>query len=533
MTLLPKPLTALFTATLLLAGSLGLVGMVAGETERYDLGQLEVITGTVGDDNGARHRLQEEGDFVAVKFGGDSWFAVVYGTNETPNFIHMRSFQLRYLGGATITNERGRTVNDNQPIPIAHIAGQALPALVEFKDEGYDRPFFGAGNGLFDFRPIAGKRGTGLFNLNWAEPVQKAVDLRTAWTLDFDRENDVVIDHANQTAELTFALSAYDLPYVHVRDDTPTGEVLDEVTITFHLTVRAVQRTVDMPWYKVEVGNNEVRHSKRMDNRTLNGTAIESGMKYDHYINGWDYQVRNNNSRLMLTTYNVFATFIPGGVAKWMKSQFLDNHMPDATGVAEYETDYEIDQDTGNTSTYGARGDDAGRNDSGTNDSRPDDQGRVRYRADRQLTNRIQRVATNRLDFNDNWGRVARFQWVSDVESTVNGTTTTNESLTYQVHAMQQLQPFMYCHDPDRLQEIRDRDVVRGIVILGGYIYPAGDTIFHDPLFEVGTVLADLGDDLQKLLNQLGILQIVELVAVGGLAVVLVARSRRRIARLK
>lgn len=534
---IPKPLTALLAATLLLAGSLGLAGVVTGETERYDLGKLEVITGTVGDDNGTRYRLQEDGDFIAVRFGGDSWFAVVYGTDKTPNFIHMRSFQLRYLGGATITNERGRVINDNQPLPTAHIAGQALPALVEFKDEGYDRPFFGAedvgaGNGLFDFMPVAGARGIGAFNPNWAEPIQKAVDLRTAWTLHHNSSTDVVIDEADRSAELTFALSAYDLPYVYVRDGTPSGEVLDEVTITFHLTVRAVQKNIEMPWYEVEVDGDNVRHSERVANHTLNGTAIEATMKYDHLIDGWDYQERDNSSRLMLTTYTAFSTFIPNGVAKWMRSQFLENHLPDATGALAYETDYEIDQDTGDASAYGARGGDAGRDDSGTNDSRPDDRGRVKYRADKQMVNRIQRVATNRLDFNDNWDRVARFQWVSDVESTVNGTTT-NETFMYQVHAMQPLQLFMYRHDPDRLQEIRDRGVVRGIVVQGGYIYPAGDTVFHDPSFEVGTVLVELGNDLQSLLNKLGVLQIVELVAVGGLAVALVARSRRRIARLK
>jgi len=71
--------------------------------------------------------------------------------------------------------------------------------------------------------------------------------------------------------------------------------------------------------------------------------------------------------------------------------------------------------------------------------------------------------------------------------------------------------------------------------VMGGYIYPAGDTLFHDPSFETATnlveILDEAGEDLQDLLDELAAIQIVQLFLVAAIAVAAVGMTHRRLKR--
>ena len=545
----PSKLTSLLMVAVMV-GAVFLVATpsVAAETASYDLGKLEVITGTVGEDPGASEKLNEAGDFIAIRFGDDSWFSVVYGTDESPNYIHMRSHQKQYLGGATVVKANGDTIDDARPIPVIRNAGQALTSLIEFQDDGYqigfgdNRKTIGADNGLFDYKPKQGWQGHSTFQAGKREPIQKAVSLSTNWTRS---DIEVDLDQERKAASVNFSLTATNLSYIYLNETAPDPlPVLENVTLTFHLQAQAVERDVEVPWFKVTVKQREAIDSQVADTRHYHGTTINSTMKYDHFIDGWNYTQRGNSTRLMLMTFTSFATFIPQGVEKWFKAQYLDEHLKEGNGMAEYEVDYEIDQDTGDETTYkedGGRGGDNG-DDGGDGskdfDGKPDGKGKVKYRPEKDYLNKVQRIKKNQLTFNDNWERVARFSWVSEVDSTIDDDTTT-ENLTYQIHAIQPLQLYLAKADlakkTDRLQDYQSRGIAKGIVVMGGYIYPAGDTLFHDPSFETATnlveILDEAGEDLQDLLDELAAIQIVQLFLVAAIAVAAVGMTHRRLKR--
>ena len=542
-------LTSLFvTAVMVFAAVMVAVPSMAAETTHYELGQLEIITGTVGDSTDAMEKLSEAGDFIAIRFGDDSWFSVVYGTDESPNYIHMRSHQKQYLGGATVLNVKGEIIDDAKPIPVIRNTGQALTTLVEFKDQGYQigggehKKTIGTDNGLFDHKPKLGWQGHSTFQAGNREPIQKAVSLFTNWTRS-DIEMD--LDKEQQVANVNFSLTATNLSYLYIDETAPeTLPVLENVTLTFHLQAQAVEKEIDVPWFDVTVERSEVVDSASGGVKHYSGTTINSTMKYDHFIDGWNYTQRDNSSRLMLLTFTSFATFIPQGVAKWFKSQYLEQHLEDGNGMAEYYVDYEIDQTTGDEQTYrkdpgrgGREGQKAGR-DEDKQGGKPDEQGKVKYRPDGEYLNKVQRLKKNEFAFNDNWERVARFSWVSDVETTIDDQTTT-ENLTYQIHAMQPLQLYLAKADlvkqTHRLDDYRSRGIAKGIVVMGGYIYPAGDTLFHDPTFETATNLVAIveaaGDSLQKVLDDLAAIQLVQVALVAVIAMGAVALTHKRLKR--
>ncbi|MDP6846355.1 MAG: hypothetical protein QF366_01765 [Candidatus Poseidoniia archaeon] len=527
---------AFLVALTVVLSSLGTAALASGE-EIFARDEFEVHVGTVAEHDEARDKLGEQGDFIAIQLGADTWFAVVYGTEEYPNAIHMRSWQMRYLGGATVVGPEGGVITPETPLPVVRASGQALPLLLEFQDSGYEasksgmhRENVGGGNGLFDFQPKPGFHGVGILDggLGQHEPVMKMVNLNTVWTPVFDPESDVSIDEENRTAQVSFALTARDLPYIYVDEDQPeTPEVLEEVTITFRLTVSLVEKSIDVPWYRVTVSRDGVEASERDGERTFSGRAVESHLKYDHYLEGWDYRERSEDSRLMLLTFTFFATFVPNQVAQWMNQQFIDQHLTDGAGRAEFETDYEIDQQTGEERHFAP-----GQDDEAGEDGHPDKHGKMKYRAREAFENRVQRLRTNSIEFHDSWDRAGKLTWVSNVSATV-GNSTTEQPLYHQLHAMEGLQSFMAKENPDKLQDIRADAHVSGMVLLGGYVYPAGDALLHDPTFEVSALLAEIGTGLQTLLAKLGLLQLAELAAVGVLAIALTIRGRRRTALLK
>jgi hypothetical protein len=87
-------------------------------------------------------------------------------------------------------------------------------------------------------------------------------------------------------------------------------------------------------------------------------------------------------------------------------------------------------------------------------------------------------------------------------------------------------------HAGDSIQKIRDFQQpvdgeVRGIAVIGGYIYPAGEDIYHDPTFEAGTFQLSIIGDIDPAVVFL-LLFGVAVVCGLSLVTVLVLRDRSR-----
>ncbi len=462
--------------------STGLASIASAAPEEDPLDRIQLERGTTTEFGG--------GDFVAVNMTkGDNaaWFGVVYGTPEHPNAPTLVGAYVRYLGGATVRDENGGMMVSAVPIPVLTVFFQQLDALIEFNDTGLPDGHggrYGAGNGVFDFY---GNRSLDNFGIWAVEPVYKTIDLKNAaWSVG---DITTVIDEANGTKHFDFALTATDLMYTKVWDDQPATNddgsragtiddgVVSKVEFVFHIDASAKQMEASVPWYDVKInGNNQIISSKPAEAKNYTGTSVNAAFKYDHIINGWDYTAQSNTSKLMLENIVFMGTFIPEIVQKWMSAQFLDSNIANGAGTMQYEP--------------------AGTNETST--GAPD---------------HSTKVAKNKIEYRDNWQRVGQLTWVSNV--TVDGS---EAQMYYQIHA------------GDNINKVKDFDQpkdgeVRGIAVIGGYIYPAGEDIVHDPTFEAGAFQLSIVGEINPVMV---VLLLVGVGVVCGISLVTVVALRRR-----
>jgi hypothetical protein len=244
-----------------------------------------------------------------------------------------------------------------------------------------------------------------------------------------------------------------------------------------------------VPWYKVTVdsGNHEsIIKSEFSRSKDYVGTAVNTDFKFDHLIQGWDY---SGGDGTVLINHGFFANLIPEKVEEWVSEQFMDDIK--GGGKAEYEAFDPTQQDA-----LGAVV---------TNASEEED-----VNGDGIVDAKI--VEKDMIRFSDNWQQVGELTWVSDVE--VDGK---NENVTYQVHGGQ---PF----------EDRDKDgnQLTGFIIQGGYIYPAGANIYHDPSLVAIALLFELVPGLNLLPgNIVGGQLLLALMATVVVGITVVVRKRK------
>jgi len=425
----------------------GLAGVTSAASETDPLERITLEQGTSDAFGGSR--------YVAVNMTKDdsaAWFGVLYGTEENPAPITLVGAYVRYLGGAEVRDENGGMIVPAVPIPVVTVFAQCLGAIVEFNDTGYafDGERVGAGNGLYDF---LGNRSLSNFGILTMEPIYKLVNLSRAWELSDIEE---IVDEANQTKHYEFSLSSENIAYDRIWDNGPaefgdgsrsgTEEdgAVDKMQFTFHVEASAKTITADVPWYKVKIdGGNNIISSELVGTKTYTGVGVNAAFKYDHQIQGWDYTAKSRDSRLMLENLVLFGTFIPDKVQEWLDAQFVRNQIEDGTGVAEYETE----------------------------------DGQQQARTSDDVPMGSERVAKNRIEFKDNWERYGLLTWVSNV--TVDDEET---QMYYQIHAGQ----------AQNVMRENDDGEVKSIAILGGYIYPAGSDICHDPTFEASSFMLSI-----------------------------------------
>jgi hypothetical protein len=441
---------------LLLLSAIGMTGSVGGEGETdLDIDDFVFLeTGTRDkkpDDN------WDQGDFVAInmtKNGALSWFGVVYGTEEDPNGILILCAYIRFLGAAEVYEANGNFLG-RYPIPIITIFGQRLHVLFEYTDDGRfyspipgtweDHPEY-ADNGVFDF--VQREDDPGIWAVSdQHESVTKAINLNRAWTRSAVTETADPEDPATKTWD--FSLSAENVEYGIENEKgemvlTDPENVLEKIEFTFHVSANVDEVNITgVPWYEVTVdsGNHkEVIDSEIVETKDYVGHSVTADFKFDHLIEGWDY---SGGDGLVLINHGFFANGIPEKVEEWLGAPFL--YKVKGGGKAVYEA-FDPSQDDALNAVV---------ND-GTQEEDANGDGIV----DPKI------VSKDIITFKDNWQDIGELTWVSDAE--VDGE---DKNVTYQVHGGQSFNDTF---------EKKDGKII-GFIIQGGYIYPAGSTIYHDP----------------------------------------------------
>lgn len=418
-------------ACLLMFLGLGLSPAVGADvtTTGYESENIEVKTGTSPFLGG--------GDYVQIEFKADAYFGVLYGTEEHPNSIVIYAIHTRYLGGANAYDENGALVAQRVPIMVFTLFAQKLEDIFEFNDTNLD--------GIATYN----KTGSGLFYHNYIEhePIYKGVSLTTVWN------RSELTELSNPDADersWEFSLTATDLSYFaigdsSVIDEDVQNEVLDKVEFTFHLEASFVNiKDQPVPYYRVTVRKEDgqglmkrytVMESERVQDRLVSGKRGVYEVKYDHLIQGWDFDPTNQNRMLVLENHLIVGNLIPAQTAEWIRAQFMKDLGGD--GKMTYQTDEGMKE---------------GTEDGAVSASEP-------------VPGLPQKLTQRHITCKANWEEIGKLTWVSDV--TVDG----QEREMYA-----QVQGFQKIGLVGPLG-----NAFGGFIALAGFSYPGGDQIVHDP----------------------------------------------------
>ncbi len=390
------------------------------------------------------------GELVGLQ-AGDAVFGVRYGVEGHPNNVLIFAEYKRFLGAADVVDGEGRYLA-TRGIPVYTVLGQSLDRFIEFQHVNASE--------AFDLNSLNDSM---MFPMSTYENIpMKELPLFAAWTL-----GDVTNETVGATTYVNFTVSASNLHYHWVRNGTEAGDgVLNSVAFTFHLRVDVVDRSGQIPWYKVTVTDGTPREIIDVEFlywKQVSGRADVMGAKYDHSIEGWDFA--NATDKLALETHFVFGNYFPDRTVDFVHYLYFHDHADDGnTTVASNET----------------------------GPTRP-----TFYTKDR-------------IYFDDNWTRVGRFEWLSDV--TVDGVTKT---MAFEVQ------------DAARFSYVSlEHGAFLGFTVRGAFVYPAGQSIFHDPAMSAEMFVPNLTTGFN--LTPLGMLLIQA--AVVGVAIIpaLYLRSKAR-----
>lgn len=425
------------------------------------------------------------GDFVGIYNGDrDAMIGVLYGTDANPNNVYLVSIFTRYLGTADVY-EKGKLKSSDKPIPVKTMFVQRFGGIYEFDDAN--------GDGMFDSRQVA-YNGT---NMTLTETPYKKLSTNLGW----DRSDVAEKDNGNGSKEWTFTLTANNLDY-----KGPFGLVnvdrknqLETLSLTFHLYAETKIGTKDdVPVYRVDVspkgdGNYNIDDSKPIGNRSYTGQVTHLSFKYDTLIKGWDFAPRNKNPCLLWTTEVVFASGVSDEVASWIKDQVRNIN---GNGTMTFD-------DANGTTRLTDRN--AKREMSG-------------FSSDEDIFNSDERpmlIRKNTLSIEDNWEKVGRLTWVSDVS--------VDDS---------EMQMYFQFYGARRfLMNIDGKGAMAGVAAVGGFSYPGGSKIFHDPtyscdVFQLSSDNAKSTGKLRVILAIGAFLLVIMIIAI--IAVVVIAKMSRQ-----
>ncbi|MFP4051994.1 MAG: hypothetical protein ACLFVB_09690 [Thermoplasmata archaeon] len=415
---------------LLAVSSIFTIGLVNAE-DGSDSWKINVEEGTTDRFGGGAYRYFR----FSNDAGTDAMFGVIWGTEDNPNSIVMVSTQARYLAQVNVqmTGQKENQENQNRFVKMNSMLGTTIGRLYEYNDSNQ--------NGVVNF--ILDEDGEITSEL---EEVYKYVNLKDAeWTSSTMIEEK---DGDNTTWE--FTLTAKNLTYRPVGLSLSPGmdaEVLEYVNFTFHLTAGTrVVEDVKMPSFNVKLRQG-IMNRKVMQDVQRNGTKKVSGvigdydMKWDHEIDGWDFEQDNQNPMLVMGFHNMYGNRLPDLPNRW-QWRFMHQIQPNQ-GVRYQDQSGEHE----------------------TNFSEPE-----------HMRERI--LKQNRIEYGTEWSRAGRFKWESNV--TVDGNHTKMTAQILGGAPMIHIGPFT-------------RNFI-GFQIWGGLNYPGGEHIYHDPA-QAGSAYLEVTSD--------------------------------------
>jgi hypothetical protein len=452
------PLAGL-AAGLLLAGSL-LVGLPASAATATPPPLIDLIHV----ENGTRE-IMDGGDYTALVMGNQA-FGVLYGSPEHPlSAVTIFTIFGRSLGTATVRDaDSNRVLNRTVTLPVATILAERLDAAFEFRDIN--------GDGIFNFRPNVDTRDP--FDFNASEPLIKGVNLAGDWNLT---SFDLAAVNATEV-HATFVLTRDNIEYRLPFDQPGMGDrVLNRIEFTINVVITRVRvEGATVPHFVATVrrtdGERELVSLARDGNATASYWSTRALFKVDHDIVGWDFAPPRDTveSKLLLHTTILYANAVDQRLAPWL----TDRALGDGRGAEANVTDGHTD---------------------------------VTVNATRPLAEFRQAIA---VGLRDAWGRAGSLGWAPTVSVWPNETSD---------------QPVV---EPVRVQVLggapflvrNENRTLAGFVLSGGFVYPAGYRIYHDPQLEAQGVELDGNSVLAQLLPG-AVLLGETLVVVGALAGVL------------
>ncbi len=435
------------------------------------------------------------GDYFYIEFGkniddGTLWkdasFGLLYGTRENPNSISIVAKHKRFIGLAHVDKDTGEEYEKPVPLFVQTVVVQKLDSLFEFNDTN--------GDGIANFRKSADGEDYHSGNDKAKhEPIYKRVSLATAWTPSEVAVSEKLVSDSSgvEIKEKTWkmSLTAKNLPYKGVDVDGNSTERLEKLKFTFYLTASLVKvNNVTIPQYEVTVREGKhlttVMKSKRIEDRIFSGKTARYNVKYDHLIRGWDFYKKNENPYLLLEFNMIIGNYVPPGTGKWLRHEFIREH--NRAGAAQYDGD-------DGTATI-------------SEDGSVDEN-----QAAKDLPRRIK---GRHIRLDDQWESIGRLTWVSNV--TVDGE-----------------EDDMYV----QIQGGRKKTVIglyggsfRGFSVIGGFSYPGGQSIFHDPEMSASMFLASSIGDSETTSKIPGrrIVVMGMIVVVGAVAAATISRKKPR-----
>ena len=400
-----------------------------------------------------------------LRFGGGEWVRVRIG--DVSLGVHWATNESLRKGGVMFFLDYQRFFGAAELYDEQgnYLGTRALPVHT-FVAQHFDRmfEFLDDGDGLFDLRPE-----TDLRNRSAGDVPVKYLDLNTGWYLDGSIEPVVTAD----AAWVNFTVSTVDVPYTRVWDNVswiwrsglPSDGALERISLTFHLSATAEDGSVAIPVYRVTLASG--RERLPIASEFLENRTREGSLIT---VDGkYDQRIEgwdfggDARARLGLATGLTFGNRISSPVLLWMQEQF---------GGSCLRGD----------SFYHCEGD--------ASPTRP------------------VLIARDRLEFAEEWRRAGDWYWVSAV--TVDGRP---DTMTFEIY------------HAERARDLYDGHL--GIRLLGGFVYPQGQVIEHDPGLSATSVLAPIANTTNVAPSILVALQIA---VVGGALVpaVLLRRKARK-----
>jgi hypothetical protein len=409
------------------------------------------------------------GAYVGFNSSSKAWFGVVYGTADTPGPIRIVSLTTRYLGVAEVYDKRGRQLGSGVGIPVESVAAQFLTRIYEFNDAN--------GNGLFDYKVVGDPLNPD--DITYSEPLYKWANLSTAWSLSGPAPNG--------QGGYDFYLSATDIAYTQMGGHVPTGK-LENVTFSFHVRTAMKSSSVKIPVFRVTVDMGGVVSSRRTGTKEYAAQKLSADFKTDHIITGWDFDPADAASgrSMLLESHALLGAVIPRKTAEWIKGQFVSDI--NGTGTLEYADANGTMQDVSGKSPEA----------------------------------RLSKLAARNggISLRDGWQKYGSLSWTSgaDIYPDENSTQQVNDTVAFQITGARTLSIINWKGAGSGLLDT--------ILLYGGFVYPGGYKVVHDPTFSAVAQIVDWGA-LAQLLPR-GIVGLQMLVAVAGcVAAGAIAVSRR------